>query len=231
MNTVLWILLIIFIVVVCWYNYKVGVRLERAGGIREELDDGMKIIYRYKNSAGVDVRKEVQNGEKIDHLIAVEPPQVVYPAAVDGKYYTLLLVDPDARTIPTNSRMMKYMNPGIIPRVREWRHWAVGNIPGSVLNSEAGVPVSGFTITEYGGPMPPIGSGSHHYYFKLYEQSGLLSFSPLNSMRLYWKPDGLWKSTVDWSRSHDWAELYGLKKIAQTYFLAERTHRASHIQQ
>lgn len=50
-----------------------------------------------------------------------------------------LLTDPDA---PSRQN----------PKLREWRHWLVVNIPGSEVSK-------GQTISDYNGPSPPKGTG------------------------------------------------------------------------
>jgi hypothetical protein len=52
-------------------------------------------------------------------------------------------------------------------------HWVLYNIPGSVAKLPEGVKdftngKTGFGREGYGGPMPPPGHGTHHYYFWLF---------------------------------------------------------------
>ncbi|XP_026468075.1 putative odorant-binding protein A5 [Ctenocephalides felis] len=49
------------------------------------------------------------------------------------------------------------------PKQREWQHWLVVNIPGTVL-------CKGETLTGYLGPIPCKGTGKHRYVFLLYKQ-------------------------------------------------------------
>ncbi len=49
-------------------------------------------------------------------------------------------------------------------------HWLLYNIPASVTSLEEGVTEfargrNDFGRTGYGGPMPPVGHGLHHYYY------------------------------------------------------------------
>ena len=44
------------------------------------------------------------------------------------------------------------------PSWREWRHWLVGNIPGTEVSK-------GEVLSEYIGAGPPEGTGLHRYIF------------------------------------------------------------------
>ncbi|CAG7722520.1 unnamed protein product, partial [Allacma fusca] len=82
-------------------------------------------------------------------------PKVNY-AASSEKFYTLIMVDPDA---PSR----------ITPLFREWLHWRVVNIPGNNVTQ-------GQTSAEYRGAGPPKGTGLHRYVFAVFEQpSGQMS--------------------------------------------------------
>lgn len=71
-------------------------------------------------------------------------PTVNWDAA-PGAYYTLAMVDPDA---PSRAD----------PKFREVKHWLVGNINGSDMNT-------GDVIADYVGSGPPKGTGLHRYYY------------------------------------------------------------------
>ncbi|KAI5068446.1 hypothetical protein GOP47_0016791 [Adiantum capillus-veneris] len=80
-------------------------------------------------------------------------------------FYTLLMVDPDAPS-PTK------------PSFRNFLHWLVVNIPGSVAPSQE-VWQLGQEGVEYMGPAPP--EGEHRYVFLLFKQSsGDLKLEGLN---------------------------------------------------
>ncbi|PSN44467.1 OV-16 antigen [Blattella germanica] len=66
-------------------------------------------------------------------------PTIHFNAEPDS-YYLLVMTDPDA---PSRSN----------PKVREWQHWLVGNIPGDNLKG-------GQVLSEYIGSGPPKGSDS-----------------------------------------------------------------------
>ena len=85
------------------------------------------------------------------------PPLVSVPAggAQSDKFYTLIMVDPDA---DMNGSFPYSTAPGPHAPVR---HWVVGNILGSDLM--AGSPFNATTVSPFHGPSPP--SGSHRCCF------------------------------------------------------------------
>ena len=91
------------------------------------------------------------------------------------KQYLLLMVDPDA---PASS----------------WLHWLVSNIPGNTPEIREGDFVQG-----YAPPNPP--SGTHRYFFILYEQPSSLMV-PKPKERGYFDVDSFEKE-------------YGLRKVAE----------------
>ncbi|KAI6170767.1 OV-16 antigen [Aphelenchoides bicaudatus] len=77
-------------------------------------------------------------------------PKLVWPA--DPKaLYTVAMVDPDA---------LSRLN----PKMREWRHWLVVNIPGNQVSK-------GTVISHYEGSEPPKNTGYHRYVLLVYKQS------------------------------------------------------------
>ncbi|CAH1641270.1 unnamed protein product [Spodoptera littoralis] len=94
------------------------------------------------------------------------PPIWVLWSYTTTKYYTLMMIDPDA---PTREA----------PTYRSWLHWLVVNIPGIYI------PSRGETLVEYVGAGPPNGTGLHRYVFLVYEQPGLMEFkgAPVSSNR------------------------------------------------
>ncbi len=82
------------------------------------------------------------NNEQILNLDNVQnQPKIEFEP--EGKYYTILMVDPDA---PSRDN----------PIYKYWLHWMIVN------NDE--------TIVEFSPSAPPAGSGLHRYYICLYEQ-------------------------------------------------------------
>nr|ANS56330.1 TFL1-like protein [Cephalotaxus sinensis] len=94
---------------------------------------------------------QVKNGFELMPSTVVEPPQV---EVVDGdlrSFFTLVMTDPDA---PSPSD----------PTGREYLHWLVTDIPGTLSNSY------GRAIVSYENPRPMI--GIHRYVFALFKQKG-----------------------------------------------------------
>lgn len=112
------------------------------------------------------------DGERIPkvHTYSPEGDNVSPPLAWNGvppgtKELALIVDDPDA------------------PRTEPWVHWVLYKIPpaaaeipqnasqGTGLLTEPRGPLEGkndFDELGWGGPLPPKGHGTHHYYFKLY---------------------------------------------------------------
>lgn len=103
------------------------------------------------------------NNIKADKGVELTPTQVkdqpsVKWKAEQGSFYTLAMVDPDA---PSRKD----------PKMREWQHWLVGNIPANEIQK-------GQVLSEYIGAGPPKGTGEHRYVFLVYKQpSGKISFT------------------------------------------------------
>jgi Raf kinase inhibitor-like YbhB/YbcL family protein len=74
-----------------------------------------------------------------------------------------------------------------------WVHWVLYNIPANRTDLPEGISVgetiegvgvqgkSSFKEIKYGGPCPPLGSGIHHYHFKLYALDTRLFLPPAAS--------------------------------------------------
>ncbi|KAJ1690650.1 hypothetical protein LUZ63_014805 [Rhynchospora breviuscula] len=101
--------------------------------------------------------KKINNGCDIKPSMAADPPTVNI-AGKTSDLYTLVMTDPDA---PSPSD----------PKMREWLHWLVVNMPGSTDPSQ------GEVVVPYMGPQPPV--GIHRYVFVLFQQATRLrDFSP-----------------------------------------------------
>ncbi len=104
-------------------------------------------------------------------------PPLTWSDAPDGtRSFALVCHDPDAPLVDAGSY-------GFV-------HWVLYNIPGSAESLPSDVSdyssgPSGFGREGYGGPMPPPGHGTHHYFFWLFALSAEpdldegLSFSEL----------------------------------------------------
>lgn len=86
-------------------------------------------------------------------------PALTWSGAPDGTAsFAIICHDPDA--------------PLVKPGTYGFVHWALYGIPGSAhgLSEDSGEYVQGvndFGNAGYGGPMPPEGHGTHHYFFWL----------------------------------------------------------------
>jgi len=88
------------------------------------------------------------------------PPLSWSGAPAGTKTFALIVDDPDAPS-PKN------------PRPEPWVHWVLFNIPAEktslAAGESAGTPgQNDFKERSWGGPMPPPGSGTHRYFFKVY---------------------------------------------------------------
>lgn len=94
---------------------------------------------------------EVNLGNELTPTQVKDQPTVSWEAE-PGALYTLVMTDPDA---PSRAN----------PKMREWKHWVVVNVPGSDVGA-------GETVAEYIGSAPPQNSGLHRYVFLVYKQTG-----------------------------------------------------------
>jgi phosphatidylethanolamine-binding protein (PEBP) family uncharacterized protein len=111
--------------------------------------------------------RQVSNGCQMKPSATVQAPniEVADRNADNVNLFTLIMTDPDA---PSPSELS----------MREWVHWIVTDIPGSIAQSNQGytwfnervVPTStaGKEVVPYVGPRPPI--GIHRYIFMLFKQ-------------------------------------------------------------
>ncbi|GLT45948.1 hypothetical protein SLA2020_197420 [Shorea laevis] len=96
--------------------------------------------------------KQVTNGCNVKPSAAAEKPHVqVLGSRASSNLYTLVMVDPDA---PSPSE----------PKLREWLHWIVVDIP------EGSDATKGRELVEYMGPQPH--AGIHRYVLALFKQEG-----------------------------------------------------------
>lgn len=106
----------------------------------------------------------------------VSPPLAWEGAPEKTKSFVLICDDPDALRVAG----------------RIWNHWMIWNIPAAVralpegvekTEMPASVPgahqgMNSWPRLGYYGPMPPPGSGPHHYHFRLYALDALLDLPP-----------------------------------------------------
>jgi hypothetical protein len=104
----------------------------------------------------------------------ISPPLRFSGVPAEARELALIVDDPDA------------------PSPQPWVHWVMYKIPAEVDNLPEGVNPSlrvsqpghalqgknSWDRIGYGGPAPPEGHGTHHYYFKLYALDEPLSLEP-----------------------------------------------------
>lgn len=98
---------------------------------------------------------KVHMGNELTPTQVKDIPTITWDAD-EHRMYTLVMTDPDA---PSREN----------PKMREWQHWLVGNIPGENIEQ-------GHVLTEYVGAAPPDGSGLHRYVFLIFRQKGKIHF-------------------------------------------------------
>lgn len=99
---------------------------------------------------------EVNMGNTLTPAQVKDPPTSVSWPVEEGALYTLLMTDPDA---PCRAE----------PKLREWHHWIVVNIPGCDISK-------GNVKMEYMGSAPPQGTKLHRYTFLVYKQPGKINY-------------------------------------------------------
>lgn len=109
--------------------------------------DALKVTY----PSGV----EVSLGNELTPTQVKDKPTLQWTTKPDT-LYTVLMADPDA---PSRSN----------PEMRSWKHWVVGNVPGTQLDQ-------GTVLADYVGSGPPQGTGLHRYVFLVYQQPANLTF-------------------------------------------------------
>jgi Raf kinase inhibitor-like YbhB/YbcL family protein len=97
-------------------------------------------------------------------------PALTWSDAPEGtRAYALICHDPDA--------------PLVKPGTYGFVHWVLYGIPGSVTELAEGAAdyiqgVNDFGNAGYGGPMPPPGHGTHHYFFWLLALDSEVDLAP-----------------------------------------------------
>lgn len=108
-------------------------------------------------------------GEGVD----VSPELAWSDAPAETRSFALICHDPDA--------------PLITPRTYGFVHWVLYGIPASENGLTEGTTshvagINDFGNSGYGGPMPPEGHGTHHYYFWLLALDTEIELEPGLSM-------------------------------------------------
>ena len=113
---------------------------------------GMKLECAAFGHHGAIPKRHTGTGEDVSPALSWRDP----PAGT--KSFAVICHDPDA--------------PLVSPGTYGFVHWVLYNIPGSVTALHEDVRdytagVNNFDRRGYGGPMPPEGHGTHHYFFWL----------------------------------------------------------------
>lgn len=115
--------------------------------VSDELLD-MRVLYK---------EVEVTNGIPLRVLQTQGKPHVeLRGSGFEDAKFTLVMVDPDAPKPEA-------------PAFRNWLHWIVVNIPGSIAPDQE-IWEQGKEVVPYMGPSPP--AGVHRYVFLLFKQEG-----------------------------------------------------------
>ena len=79
------------------------------------------------------------------------------------------------------------------PSSKPWVHWVLFKLPGTATALPEGIPaetrevknpagalqgLNSWAKLGWGGPLPPVGHGTHHYHFKLYALDAAVSLPP-----------------------------------------------------
>lgn len=104
-------------------------------------------------------------GEGID----VSPPLAWTGVPEGTQSFGVICHDPDAPLVKTGAY-------GFV-------HWVLYNLPGAATGLEEGsgegtLGITDFGKTAYGGPMPPEGHGTHHYFFWVLALDRALDLAP-----------------------------------------------------
>ncbi|HEX7003590.1 MAG TPA: YbhB/YbcL family Raf kinase inhibitor-like protein [Trueperaceae bacterium] len=99
----------------------------------------------------------------------VSPPLSWSGAPESTRSFAIFCHDPDA--------------PLVKPGSFGFTHWVLYGLPGSTTSLSEGTGegrqgVNDFGGTGYGGPKPPVGHGTHHYYFWVMALDRELDFAP-----------------------------------------------------
>ncbi|XP_047523433.1 phosphatidylethanolamine-binding protein 1-like [Pieris napi] len=95
--------------------------------------------------------------------VFLEEPLFQYPLADSKKFYTIIMVDPDAPPQLDGEFFL---------------HMLKSNIPGLALKGKESVKTVGIDYRGYKPPTPPRGTGPHRYISLLYEQADGNNFLP-----------------------------------------------------
>ncbi|KAJ8711435.1 hypothetical protein PYW07_008677 [Mythimna separata] len=149
-------LCLLLVVISCVNSYVAGQEVSsQAYYDNEVIPDVLSVVPEGYLTVQYPSGAEVEEGNVVTPTQAKDIPTITWDAA-PGKFYTVILADPDA---PTRAS----------PTSRNWLHWMVGNVRGPDVGS-------GENLAEYIGSGPSENSGFHRYVFLVYQQPGPLLF-------------------------------------------------------
>ncbi|KAG0360901.1 hypothetical protein BG005_009620 [Podila minutissima] len=148
-------------------------------------------------------------GNRLTVANTQEAPQVYFYSDSPTNKYTLIMTDPDA---PSRK----------FPKLREYLHWVVSNIPAPAPGQPADL-AKGVVLSPYMGPAPPPETDLHRYTFLLYKQSAAPTV--VNTETLYTRlPEKRHRF-----KARDFAARAGLELVGANFFQAENTSPASRL--
>ncbi|XP_065371597.1 protein D3-like [Calliphora vicina] len=149
------------VVFICFLAYfQLGQKVAAENEVEKVFKDNEIIPDVIQEAPKEFLKVSYDNGLEVDKGNELTPTQVKLQPKVEwlaqsDKYYTLIMTDPDA---PSRAN----------PKVREFRHWLVANIPGNKIDQ-------GEVVAAYVGSGPPKDTGLHRYIFLLYKQAGKIN--------------------------------------------------------
>ncbi|XP_055380935.1 protein D2-like [Condylostylus longicornis] len=120
--------------------------------IPDVITEGPKNFLTINFDSGVQADK----GVELKPVQVKNQPKLKWDANKDS-FYTIIMTDPDA---PSSEN----------PKMREWHHWLVGNVPGDDIEK-------GEILSEFVSSAPPKDTGLHRYVLLVYKQpDGKINF-------------------------------------------------------
>merc|ERR1711994_59422 len=137
--------------------------------------------------------------------IEITPGKIMTPTQVQhqptlswdaepGAFYTIIFSDPDNLSRAD-------------PNMREYAHWAVGNVPDNNV-------AAGETLVTFIGSGPKENTGIHRYVFLVFKQPGKLAFEDVQ--RLHRHP-----TERIGHKAAEFAHKFGLELVAGNFYQAE----------
>ncbi|KAF9387607.1 hypothetical protein CPB97_002323 [Podila verticillata] len=148
-------------------------------------------------------------GNRLTVANTQDAPQLYFYSDSPTNKYTLIMTDPDA---PSRK----------FPKLREYCHWVVSNIPAPTPGQPADL-AKGVVLSPYMGPAPPPETDLHRYTFLLYKQPATATAA--NTETLYTRlPEKRHRF-----KARDFAARAGLELVGANFFQAEHITPASRL--